>query len=68
MIHRQTPFRHEFFQIPQRNAIPQVPLHTKQDDLILKMTPSERGRSGLPHFGLRYQIGRAGVCDTSEPT
>src|SRR5207249_5800305 len=62
MINAQPPLGHQLFEVPQREAISQVPPDTKNDQVVLEMTPSEQGRPNVPHRGLRYQNRRLAVA------
>ena len=41
VINGEPPFAHYFFQISIAKSIAQIPTHTEQDDLILKIVPFE---------------------------
>lgn len=49
VIHGQAALRHDFFQIPVAERIPQVPPHAKHDNDIGKVSPAERRWSGSVH-------------------
>jgi hypothetical protein len=49
MINVQSPLQHHLFEVAIAERIPQIPAHTQQNDLGLKMTPFERTR--MAHAG-----------------
>src|ERR1035437_10159587 len=59
MVDREAALGHEFPQIAVAEGIAQVPAHTQDDDLVLKMASAEKGQPVIGHAPSAYQTGSA---------
>src|SRR5450755_2564757 len=56
MIHAEAAFCHHLLQIPVAEAVAQVPPNAEDDDLILKVAPTEKFWPESNHWPSPYQI------------